>query len=110
MNITPIIVLYVYAFVVSFLLIFLIGWLYKMKGRNTLGKLMSMVLVYFYSLISFFSICLSYRLLDLGEDCMLHSIIGIIVFLAAFLYAIGKYGKNVRRRLYLRFKKRKKVD
>ncbi len=107
MNITLIAVLYLYVFVVSFLLIYLVGWLYKMKGRNTLGKLVSTVLVYFYALFSFFTICLSYRFLGLGEDGMLHSIIGIILCLAAFLFAIAKYGKNAHKRLSLRFKKRK---
>jgi len=110
MNITLIAVLYLYVFVVSFLLIYLVGWLYKMKGRNTLSKLVSTVLVYFYALFSFFTVCLSYRFLGLGEGGMLHSIIGIILCLAAFLYAISKYDKNARKRLYLRFKKRKKVD
>lgn len=110
MNISIIAGLYAYVFLVSFLLIYLIGWLYKMKGRNTLGKLVSRVLVYFYSLFTFFSICLSFRFLDLGEENMLHSIIGIIIFLAAFMYAIGKFDKNAQRKLSLRFKKRKKVD
>lgn len=107
MDFLRILILYAYTFFVSFLLIVLIGLLYKTKTKKALIRVSSRVLVYFYSLFSLATVAASDRFMGLNGEEVVHSIVCMIIYMAALLYAVAKNDPKAHKKVELRLKKAK---
>ena len=107
MDFLRIFILYAYTFFVSFLLIVLIGLLYKTKTKKAFIRVSSRVLVYFYSLFSLATVAASDRFMGLNGEEVVHSIVCMIIYMAALLYAVAKNDPKAHKKVELRLKKAK---
>lgn len=107
MDFLRIFILYAYTFFVSFLLIVLIGLLYKTKTKIAIVRVTSRVLVYFYSLFSLATVAASDRFMGLNGEEVVHSIACMIIYMVALLYAVAKNDPKAHKKVELRLKKAK---
>lgn len=107
MDFLRIFILYAYTLFVSFLLIVLIGLLYKTKTKKAFIRVSSRVLVYFYSLFSLATVAASDRFMGLNGEEVVHSIVCMIIYMAALLYAVAKNDPKAHKKVELRLKKAK---
>ena len=106
-NILSIVILYAFALFESFLLIVLIGLLYKIKTKSVLVHFLSRILVYFYCLFSLITVVATDRFMGLSGDEVVQSIICIFIYMAALLYAIAKNDPHAHDKVEFKLKKRK---
>ena len=107
MDFLRIVILYAYTVFVSFLLIVLIGLLYKTKARKAFVRISSRVMVYSYSLFSLVTVAASDRFMGLNDTEVVHSIVCMFIYMAAFLYAVAKNDPKAHKKVEFHLKKAK---
>ena len=107
MSVLSIVILYSFTLFESFLLIVLIGLLYKTKTKSTFVQVISRILVYFYCLFSLITVVASDRFMGLDGDEIIHNIICIVIYMSALLYAVAKNDPHAHDKVEFKFKKRK---
>ena len=107
MGFLTIFILYAYTVFVSFLLIVLIGLLYKTKTKKALVRISSRVLVYCYAMFSLTTVAASDRFMGLNDTEVVHSIVCMFIYMAAFLYAVAKNDPKAHKKVEFHFKKAK---
>ena len=106
-GVLSIVVLYAVTLFESFLLVVLIGLLYKTKTKSLLVQVSSRILVYFYCLFSLITVVASDRFMGLNGGEVVHSIICIFIYMAALLYAVAKNDPHAHDKVEFKLKKRK---
>ena len=107
MDFLRMLILYAYTLFVSFLLVVLIGLLYKTKTKKAIVRVTSRVLVYLYSIFSLSTVAASDRFMGLNGDEVVHSIICMIIYMAALLYAVAKNDPKAHNKVEFHLKKAK---
>lgn len=104
-----ILILYIYTFLVSFLLIVLMGWMYKLENKNKIVHGLSKIVVWLCFLFSMYAILAIEKYLGSNDDDILalNAVICLIVYMAAWLYAIAKNDKNAHKKVSFRFKRKR---
>ena len=91
----------------SFILVLVIGLLYNTKTKKAIVRVTSRVLVYLYSIFSLSTVAASDRFMGLNGDEVVHSIICMIIYMAALLYAVAKNDPNAHKKVEMNIKKAK---
>lgn len=104
MDFLTIFILYAYTVFVCVLLIVLIGLLYKTKTKNALVRVSSRIVVYLYCLFSLVTVVASDRFMGLNGDEVIHSIVCMIIYMAALLYAVAKNDPHAHDKIELKLK------
>jgi hypothetical protein len=107
MDFLRIVILYAYTIFVSFLLVVLIGLLYKTKTKKAIVRVSSRVLVYMYCLFSLVTVVASDHFMKLYDAEVVHSIICMIIYMVALLYAVAKNDPKAHKKVEFHLKKAK---
>ena len=106
--ITVLVIMYAYTFLVSFLLIRLVAWSYKLKEKNTLIQMAFKIFWGLYVPFSSVVILFIGKKAESQDDGALHAIICLIIYMFAFVYALAKYDPRAHEKISFRFKKKDK--
>ena len=100
--------MYAYTFLVSFLLIRLVAWSYKLKEKNTLIQMAFKIFWGLYVPFSSVVILFIGKKAESQDDGALHAIICLIIYMFAFVYALAKYDPRAHEKISFRLKKKDK--
>jgi hypothetical protein len=90
--ITVLVIMYAYTFLVSFLLIRLVAWSYKLKEKNTLIQMAFKIFWGLYVPFSSVVILFIGKKAESQDDGALHAVICLIIYMFAFVYALAILG------------------